>query len=379
MASIFISYDRESRAIAITLASDIESLGHTAWFDQEISGGRAWWDQILAQIRECDVFVFVLNPETLESVACKSEYLYAADLGKAILPILVSEDVDTDLLPTALSQIQFVDYRNADRGAAFRLARALNTIPPSRPLPENLPTPPRAPISYLGSLTERVEATSLTYEEQSVLVADLRASLRDDAATDHVQKLLTTLRKRRDLFAIFAAEIDELVAHPGKLKSAPVESEQILPPRKDLDLSFLPPLSSFQELALTSVRARVRRLRWPETRLGAALRGAIVGFFVTLLFLNVAELLSIEHLHGSDLVVLQMTFLSAIAGGILGKKGRASLVACVVVLVSMGLVGIALRRTAFETIMTSGIIAIVFAIITLAWSGIDALIARYRA
>jgi hypothetical protein len=57
MARIFISYDRESRAIATSLAADIELLGHTAWFDKEIGGGRAWWDQILAQVRECDVFI----------------------------------------------------------------------------------------------------------------------------------------------------------------------------------------------------------------------------------------------------------------------------------------------------------------------------------
>lgn len=200
MGSIFISYDHDSRPIVITLAADIESLGHKAWFDQEISGGLAWWDQILAQVRECDVFLFVLNPETLESVACKREYLYAADLGKAILPILVSDQVATDLLPPALSRIQFVDYRTADREAAFRLARALNSIPPSKPLPESLPTPPSAPISYLGSLSERIESTSLSFEEQSVLLADLRVALLDRAAADHVQKLFAMLRRRRDLF-----------------------------------------------------------------------------------------------------------------------------------------------------------------------------------
>jgi hypothetical protein len=38
MASVFISYNRESKAIATTLAADIDALGHVAWFDQEISG-----------------------------------------------------------------------------------------------------------------------------------------------------------------------------------------------------------------------------------------------------------------------------------------------------------------------------------------------------
>jgi len=32
-------------------------------------------------------------------------------------------------LPPALGQIQFVDYRKQDRNAAFRLARAITTVP----------------------------------------------------------------------------------------------------------------------------------------------------------------------------------------------------------------------------------------------------------
>ena len=99
----------------------------------ELSGGQAWWDQILASIRDCDVFVFVLTPEALISTACKREFGYAADLGKPILPVLVSAGVSTNLLPPALSQIQFVDYRNQNRDATIRLARAFTTIPPPQP------------------------------------------------------------------------------------------------------------------------------------------------------------------------------------------------------------------------------------------------------
>jgi hypothetical protein len=362
MGSIFISYDRDSRPIAITLAADVESLGHTAWFDQEISGGLAWWDQILAQIRECDVFLFVLNPETLESVACKSEYLYAADLGKAILPVLVSDQVATDLLPPQLSRIQFVDYRTSDRDAAFRLARALNSIPPAQPLPEILPPPPEVPISYLGTLGERVQSTSLSYEEQSMLLADLRVALRDPGATDDVEKLLATLRKRRDLYATFADEIDYLIAKSGKLRSDSPSSSNVLDP------SLLPALNAVKEV--DSVRVAFRRLRWPETRLGAALRGAIFGSIVAVLFLGFREMYS-----SSEPFFLKFVTLLAIAGAILGKKGWASLVAGLLVLFIMGL-GTTLQKPADSSAIGSGVIALVFSIVAQAWSRIYALIAR---
>ncbi len=137
MSNFFLSYNHKSEAVVSTLADDIETLGHTAWFDQDLSGGQAWWDQILEQVRDCDVFVFALAPESLTSTACKHEYKYAADLGKPILPILVADGVSTNLLPPALSAIQIVDYRaQDDREAAFRLARALSDVPPPKPLPD---------------------------------------------------------------------------------------------------------------------------------------------------------------------------------------------------------------------------------------------------
>ena len=212
MANVFVSYSRQSEAIAKIVADDIRALGRTVWFDQELSGGQSWWDQILAMIRDCDLFVLVVDPNALKSTACKREYDYAADLGKPILPVLVSGEVSTNLLPPALSRIQFVDYLKQDRDAALRLARAFTTVPPSEPLPDPLPPPPDAPISYLGSLTERVETPStLNFEEQSALVLDLKGSLRDPETADDARTLLESLRKRRDLLAAIAEEIDELL------------------------------------------------------------------------------------------------------------------------------------------------------------------------
>jgi predicted acylesterase/phospholipase RssA len=245
MANIFISYNRQSEAIARTLANDIEALGHTVWFDHELSGGQAWWDQILTRVRECTVFVFVLDEAALKSTACKREYGYADDLGKPILPVLVSAGLRLSLLPLALSKIQFVDYRKQDRDAVLRLGRALTAVPPPIPPPDPLPAPPEVPISYLGSLAEMVEKTSLSYEEQSGLQIKLKRSLRDPATSDDARMLLESLRKREDLFAHVRDEIDELLQNTGKappLPSRSSEANSIVskpPQRKEETLSRL--------------------------------------------------------------------------------------------------------------------------------------------
>jgi hypothetical protein len=231
VANIFISYSRQSKAVAKALVDDVEALGHTVWFDQELSGGQAWWDQILSMIRRCDLFVFALDPAALNSTACKLEYGYAADLRKPILPILISEGVSTNLLPPSLSQIQFVDYRNQDHTAALRLARAFTALPPPATLPDPLPGPPEAPVSYLGSLAAKLETTSLlTYEEQSALVFDLKKGLRDPVTADDTRTLLKTFRKRRDLLAGIAEEIDELFAGLRETSSASPPASAMTPP-----------------------------------------------------------------------------------------------------------------------------------------------------
>jgi hypothetical protein len=228
MSSIFVCYNRQSEAIVKTLIEDVETLGHTVWFDQDLTGGQAWWDHILATVLNCDIFIFVLDPRALSSNACKGEYSYAADLGKPILPILVAEGVSTTLLPPALSQIHVVDYRKQDREAGLRLARAIAAVPPPKPLPDPLPTPPNAPISYIGRLAEQIETTeTLSYDRQSTLVFDLKQSLRDPEHADDGRALLATLRKRRDVYASIAQEIDELF---GNIRKVPEESTKVAQP-----------------------------------------------------------------------------------------------------------------------------------------------------
>lgn len=213
MAAIFLSYSRHNEAAARSLGTDLGALGHTVWLDQELSGGQAWWDQILGQIRRCDVLVLALAPETLASTACTREYLYAVDLGKPVVPVVVADGLSTAILPPALSKVQFVAYQEQDRAAAIRLARAIAAAPPAGPLPDPLPAPPDVPISYLGHLTERIDsAATLSFDEQSALLVDLRRATLDSGTRADARTLLSRLRKRRDLFAAVADQIDEILA-----------------------------------------------------------------------------------------------------------------------------------------------------------------------
>jgi hypothetical protein len=209
---VFLSYSRSDASVAGAVAEDVRLMGHTVWYDREVAGGQVWWDAILRQIRECDLFVFILTPKSLESQACRAEYKYASRLPKKILPVLCHDGVKVNLLPTELSLIQYVDYRAQDKQAAYAMVRAFQDVPEADPLPDPLPPEPPVPISYLGDLRAKIESDQeFTSVEQRDLLFEIKRRLKDLESREDALDLLRLLRCREDLLASVADEIDAIL------------------------------------------------------------------------------------------------------------------------------------------------------------------------
>src|SRR3982750_4284380 len=103
MRKVFVSYSRINLDVVTQLVEDLQAVGVNTWHDQTLTGGQRWWDNILANIRDCDLFIFALSPESLDSEACKSELSYVSRLGKPILPVQVSEGININLLSPPLN------------------------------------------------------------------------------------------------------------------------------------------------------------------------------------------------------------------------------------------------------------------------------------
>ena len=237
MRAVFISYQRDDAEAVVQLAEDINALGYKAWYDQELTGGQKWWDQILKSARDCDVFLFALSARSLESLPCKEEYRYAGSLGKIILPVLISGEVDVDLLPPELSQIQFVDYREGSRDQMRQLSRALNQLPqPTPPIPEPLPPEPPVPVSQFGKIKARLDSKEVfSYEAQTALLLDIKQLVRESKNKESGLSLLKILRKRPDIFARVADEIDNFLNE--------FETRKREKPRKDKTITPSAPAS----------------------------------------------------------------------------------------------------------------------------------------
>ena len=212
MRKVFVSYSRNNLDVVSQLVEDLQAVGMNTWHDQTLTGGQRWWDNILANIRDCEIFIFALSPESWESEACRSELAYVCGLGKPILPVLVADGINLNLLSAPLHEIQVTDYRSRDKGAAFALLKALNATPACPALPEPLPPPPAVPVSYLGTLKERIDFNgALGAQEQNLLFLELEEAMEEGRSPAEVKELLLSLKRRDDLLAKVAVRVDAAI------------------------------------------------------------------------------------------------------------------------------------------------------------------------
>ncbi|MBX3063711.1 MAG: SUMF1/EgtB/PvdO family nonheme iron enzyme [Anaerolineae bacterium] len=147
---LFISYSREDKSWVYELWRALRDRAHhDVWIDQWIVPAQDWWATILQNIEVCECFLYVMTPQSVESIYCRAELAYALALNKPILPLLLK---DTEL-PADLKRIQFLTVTNESNwgDVLFVIASALAEVrvdalqgkypaqsakPPSEPIPQ---------------------------------------------------------------------------------------------------------------------------------------------------------------------------------------------------------------------------------------------------
>ena len=208
---VFVSYARRDRATVDALLQDIRRARHDVWVDEELTGGQRWWDTILGTIRGADVFVIALSPDWLTSKACAAELQYAVACNRALLPIMVGR-VSPQMAPPVVANAQILDYLERTPDAAISLVTALSLVRSAGAVPQPLPEAPPVPMSYMNTYRERVDELNLTFQQQSLLLSELRARMADDDDRDSALELVRRLRRRGDITESIGKEIDTLLA-----------------------------------------------------------------------------------------------------------------------------------------------------------------------
>lgn len=110
MTDVFFSYEKSDIEIKEKIQNYLHLNYFTTWSDSiDIKYGQSFEKMIERGIEEATCFLFIISGASLKSTYCVSELQYAIKLKKRIISVLI-EDIDTNLLPASLRNIEYIDF-----------------------------------------------------------------------------------------------------------------------------------------------------------------------------------------------------------------------------------------------------------------------------
>ena len=103
--NIFVSYASERRTVADSISVKLRGEGHTVFFDKDdLPPAESYDASIRKAITDCDLFVFLISPESIaKSSYALTELGFARDKWKSpvgrVLPVVISETKIEDIPP----------------------------------------------------------------------------------------------------------------------------------------------------------------------------------------------------------------------------------------------------------------------------------------
>lgn len=177
---IFVSYARVDKPYCIRIIETLHA--HDVWYDQRLYAGQDWWKEILRRLEWCDVFIYLLSPDSVTSLHCRRELEIALRLKRDIIPVLISGET---ILPAKMKDWQYVDL--ADSLTVENISQLLNAIllverqrsattTPSNGsgAPVSSPAPALDPAAVFGDAVNALEKGN--YEDAIALLKQVRAS-----------------------------------------------------------------------------------------------------------------------------------------------------------------------------------------------------------
>lgn len=170
---VFVSYSREDKKIAHGIAEILERGGHKPWIDNQLVPGQRWKDKLQQAISDCDAFLILLSPSTLDSEWCQWEYGEALDQEKPIFPVIVKPIGDGyPELFAELDNIQYLDITNGI--TASSTAALIGGIFRAEPVTQDKTTDTEKPVEVNSPTQEYDMETAMTLtDKDSVKAIDI--------------------------------------------------------------------------------------------------------------------------------------------------------------------------------------------------------------
>lgn len=135
---VFISYSRADRDFALRLQASLQARGIDAWVDlRRLEGGQEFDLKIEEAIKRCFSVLVVLSPDAVASQWVRREIIFAQQLRKAVIPLMLRETY----VPVTLAEIQYLPFIGDYEEGLKELLIALYRIGAEAPSPLSQATP----------------------------------------------------------------------------------------------------------------------------------------------------------------------------------------------------------------------------------------------
>jgi hypothetical protein len=127
---VFISYSRRDEAFIKQLYGELTGRGISTWYDRENIGVATHWPtQIVEGIRDCQVFVLAVSPDSTASVNVRKEVDLAQRYQKQIVPLIWRPTDIPVAMEYQLAGIQWIEFnQKASRENFDELADVLSRL-----------------------------------------------------------------------------------------------------------------------------------------------------------------------------------------------------------------------------------------------------------
>src|SRR5579871_3813765 len=106
--SIFLSYAQQDQLWVSEFAQALETAGiNDYWRDSKLAVGQNWEEQFQDALRQSEIFILILTPNSLENPNVYFELGAAFADHKQIIPVLVG-DIDVKQVPLSLASRQWL-------------------------------------------------------------------------------------------------------------------------------------------------------------------------------------------------------------------------------------------------------------------------------
>ena len=146
---VFVSYARADKPYCIRIIDTLRA--HEVWYDKGLHAGQERWQEILRRLEWCEVFLYLLSPDSVTSQSCRRELELALRLKRDIIPVMITRNT---VRPENMRDWKYVDL--SEKLTVENVSQLLNAIL----MVERQKTSAAAPVEVPAAAGSRAEPST---------------------------------------------------------------------------------------------------------------------------------------------------------------------------------------------------------------------------